>query len=471
LNAVASHPASSTSSPALPGFFAQRRARLAAELGPRTLTILASTPTAIRNNDVEHDYRQDSDLFYLSGFDEPETVLVIAPSAMIKETADAEPKPARYVLFVRPRDPAREIWDGYRAGVEGAKARFGADVAFPIDELATRLPQLMLGHDTLAHRFGNAAFDAQLLAALAFARRTGSRNGQPFPIATVDPIGALHEHRLCKSSDEIARMRTAARITGEAHKKAMALAHAGRHEHELEAVLLETFRRHGSERPAYGSIVGSGPNATILHYRRNDRRMEDGELVLIDAGCEYDYYASDVTRTFPVNGRFSDAQREIYAAVLDAQEQAIAMVRPGVTQGELHHRAVEVMTQHLVRLGILSGDVETLVKEEKFKPFYMHKTGHWLGMDVHDVGAYFGPKLAADAPVDAKMPHRKLEPGMVITIEPGLYFGIGAETAPEKYRGIGVRIEDDILVTDGGHENLTIAIPKTIADVEAACRG
>jgi Xaa-Pro aminopeptidase len=470
LNAVASQSASHPSfAPTTP--FAQRRARLVEALGARTVTVLAATPTAIRNNDVEHDYRQDSDLYYLSGFDEPETVLVIAPSALLKESADAEAKPARFVLFVRPRDPSREIWDGYRAGVEGARQHFGADMAFPIDELPTRLPQLLLGHDTLAHRFGNTAFDAQLLAALSLARRTGNRNGQPHPTRTVDPIEALHEHRLRKSSEEIARMRTAARITGEAHRKAMALAAPGRHEHELEAVLLETFRRHGAERPAYGSIVGSGPNATILHYRRNDRRMNDGELVLVDAGCEYDYYASDVTRTFPVNGRFTEAQREIYAAVLEAQEQAIAMVRPGVTQHEIHTHAVTVMTRHLVALGILSGDVETLVAEEKFKPFYMHKTGHWLGMDVHDVGAYFGPALAADAPADAKMPHRKLEPGMVITIEPGLYFGIGAETAPERYRGIGVRIEDDILVTEGGHENLTIAIPKRVDDVEAACRG
>ena len=229
------------------------------------------------------------------------------------------------------------------------------------------------------------------------------------------------------------------------------------------AALLETFRKHGSERPAYGSIVGSGPNATILHYRKNDRRLQDGDLVLIDAGCEYGYYASDVTRTFPANGRFDEVQRAVYQAVLDAQLAAIAMVKPGVTQGLLHDKAVEVLTDRLVALGVLQGDPTELIAKAAYKPYYMHKTGHWLGMDVHDVGTYFVPTE------EGVGHHRPLEPGMVITIEPGLYFGIGAETAPEKFRGIGVRIEDDVLVTESGYEVLSAGIPKTVAEVEAAC--
>jgi Xaa-Pro aminopeptidase len=302
-----------------------------------------------------------------------------------------------------------------------------------------------------------------LFGAIQGARRTAGRNGTSAPTHIVDPIEVLYEQRLRKSDDEIANMRKACQITREAHVKAMQVAAPGRYEFEIEAVLLETFRKHGSERPAYGSIVGSGPNATVLHYRRNDRRIEEGDLVLIDAGCEYGYYASDVTRTFPANGKFRGVQRDVYQAVLDAQLACVAMVKPGVTQGQIHDKAVEVLTQRLVDLGVLQGDVKELQAKDAYKPYYMHKTGHWLGMDVHDVGSYF---VAGD---DGVGKHRPLEPGMVITVEPGLYFGIGAENAPEKYRGIGVRIEDDVLVTKDGYDVLSAGIPKMVDDVEAAC--
>lgn len=451
--------------------FATRRERLLSTIGPKTAAVFVATANAIRNNDVEHDFRQDSDVFYLTGFDEPDTVLVLTPSASIKDPSadpkdkDSKPLEPKLTMFVRPKDPEREIWDGFRHGVEGAKKDFGADAAFHVDELARRLPELLAGHDAVVYRWGNASFDDRLFAAISLARRTAGRNGAAAPTRLIDPVEVLYEFRLRKSPEELAAMRRACAITAEGHTRAMALAAPGRHEYELEAVLLETFRKHGSERAAYGSIVGSGPNATVLHYRRNDRRMNDGDLVLIDAGCEYEYYASDVTRTFPVSGKFTDVQRAVYELVLEAQLAAIAMVKPGVTQGELHLEACKVLTRGLLRLGVLEGDFDELLKSEAYKPYYMHKTGHWLGMDVHDVGAYFV------ATADGKMVQRPLEPGMVITIEPGLYFGIGAEKAPERFRGIGVRIEDDILVTETGYENLTSAIPKTVEEVERACAG
>jgi len=442
--------------------FAARRDRLLAALGPRTCAVFVATPTALRNNDVEHEFRQDSDVFYLTGFDEPETVVVLANNARLKE-GDAEPRAVKFAMFVRPKDPEREVWDGHRWGVDGAKQEFGAEASFTIDELTKRLPELLARHDTVVYRWGNKAFDDRMFAAIQAARRTAGRNGAAAPTHMIDPVEVLYEQRLRKSPDEIDNMRKACRITREAHVKAMEIAAPGRYEFELEAVLLETFRKHGSERPAYGSIVGSGPNATVLHYRRNDRKIVDGDLVLIDAGCEYGYYASDVTRTFPANGKFRGVQKDVYQAVLDAQMACIEMVKPGVTQGQIHDKAVEVLTQRLVEMGVLQGDPKELVAKDAYKPFYMHKTGHWLGMDVHDVGSYF---VKGD---DGVGKHRPLETGMVITVEPGLYFGIGAENAPEKFRGIGVRIEDDVLVTENGYEVLSAGIPKMVDEVERAC--
>jgi Xaa-Pro aminopeptidase len=410
------------------------------------VALFASAPVFTRNNDVEHEYRQDSDLFYLTGFAEPGTVLVL----------DGQNK--RSTMFVRPRDPERETWDGPRAGVDGVKEHFAADDAFTIDKLAEELPKLFQNRKRLYYRLGlNRPMDDKVLEAVDRARAR-AKLGFSWPVEIVDPGTILHEMRLFKNTEDLSAMRRAAEITAEAHVRAMKATKPGMHEFQVEALLLETFRMHGSERPAYGSIVGSGSNATILHYRQNNRKMEDGELLLIDAGCEYDYYASDVTRTFPVGGAFSKQQQAIYELVLDAQEAGIEKTRKGSSLEKIHAICVDVITRGLVKLGLLNGDVDQLIKDEAYKPFYMHKTSHWLGMDVHDVGNYY---------VGGKA--RALEPGMVLTVEPGIYISKDNDKVAPEWRGIGVRIEDDILVTDDVPDNLTSAIPKTVAEVERAC--
>lgn len=428
--------------------FSERRARLLSAIHPGVL-VLFSTPTAIRNNDVEHEYRQSSDLFYLSGFDEPETVLVLS------SVAEKE----KFVLFVRPRDPERETWDGRRAGVEGALREFGADAAYPISELAARLPELLMGAPELHYSLGrHREQDDVLLTALEGARRRG-RRGPAYPTRIVDAEEKLHELRLFKSAEEVEIMRRAAQISGEAHVAAMKTAKPGMNECEIDALFRGIFRKNGCERPAYEPIVGSGVNATILHYHRNNRDMQDGELLLIDAGCELDYYASDVTRTFPVNGRFSPEQRAIYDIVLEAQDRAIDRAKAGATLDEVHVASAEVITRGLLALGLIEGPYEDALKEQRYKTYYMHRCSHWLGMDVHDVGAYYrGGK------------GRPLEPGMVLTVEPGIYISENATGPAERYRGIGVRIEDDVLVTESGNEVLTAHIPRTVDAVERACQ-
>lgn len=418
------------------------------------VAVFASAPVFTRNNDVEHEYRQDSDLFYLTGFAEPGTVLVLSRTT---PTGGGAPEYTT-TMFVRPRDPERETWDGPRAGVDGVKEHFGANVAFTIDKLSEELPKLFQNKRRLYYRLGpNRAMDDKILEGIDRARARG-RLGHAWPVEIVDPGTVLHEMRLFKTAADLAAMRKAADITAEAHLRAMKATKPGMHEFQVEAMLLETFRMHGSERPAYGSIVGSGNNATILHYRLNNRKMDDGELLLIDAGCEYDYFASDVTRTFPVGGSFSKEQQAIYELVLDAQEAGIDKTVKGGTLDDVHAACVDVITRGLHRLGILQGDIEQLKKDEAHKPFFMHKTSHWLGMDVHDVGTYhIGGKA------------RPLEPGMVLTVEPGIYISKDNDKVAPEWRGIGVRIEDDILVTDGAPENLTKAIPKTVADLERAC--
>jgi Xaa-Pro aminopeptidase len=416
-----------------------------ARSGDEAVCVFPAAPVFTRNNDVDHEFRQDSDLFYLSGFAEPGTVLVV------------DVKEKKTTMFVRPRDPDREIWDGPRWGVDGAKEHFGADEAFTIDKLAEELPRLFQNRRRLYYRLGiNRQMDDKVLEAID-KTRARAKLGISWPVEIVDPGTIIHEMRLFKSKDDLDAMRKAADITAEAHLRAMASTKPGMNEFEVEALLLETFRAHGSERPAYGSIVGSGANATILHYRQNNKKMQEGELLLIDAGCEYDYYASDVTRTFPVAGKFSKEQQAIYELVLDAQLAGIEKTRKGATLEQIHLACVDVITRGLVRLGLLSGEVEQLVKDEAYKPFFMHKTSHWLGMDVHDVGNYY---------VGGKA--RELEPGMVLTVEPGIYIGKDYDKVPPEWRGIGVRIEDDILVTEGLPENLTQAIPKTVADVQKA---
>ena len=414
--------------------------------GPDAVAIFPSAPVYTRNNDVDHDYRQDSDLFYLTGFDEPNSVLVLSG------------RDRKATLFVRPRDPEREVWDGPRAGVDGAKARFGADDAFVITELTNELPRLLQNQRRLFYRLGrDRTFDDKILEAID-RTRSRARMGVTWPTEILDPAQIVHEMRIYKVEQDLDAMRTAAKITHEAHLRAMGATKPGMHEFEVEAMLLETFRRNGSERAAYGSIVGSGANATVLHYRQNNKKMESGELLLIDAGCEYGYYAADVTRTFPVNGTFSREQQAIYELVLEAQEAGVEMTRKGSTLEGIHKKCVEVITAGLVRLGLLHGDVEKLIDTDAYKPFFMHRTSHWLGMDVHDVGAYW---------VDGNA--RPLDAGMVITVEPGIYIAKDYEKVPPQWRGIGVRIEDDILVTEGAPDNLTASIPKTVADVVRAC--
>ncbi|MFZ1866768.1 MAG: Xaa-Pro aminopeptidase [Polyangiales bacterium] len=427
--------------------FAERRRKLLEAIGDGA-AVFPAAPLALRNHDVEHPYRQDSDLYYLTGFSEPESLLVLTNQHEEHEM----------VLFVRPRKPEREIWDGPRAGVEGAVKDFGADDAFPIEELGSKLPDYIGNVERLHYRLAqNEDADAKVFDCLNLLRR-GARRGVSAPQAIIDPSMHLHEMRLRKSEAELKIMREAAAITTEAHLRAMQMARPGMHEYEIDAELLHVFRKHGSERPAYESIVGSGPNATILHYRAGNRILRAGELVLIDAGCEYDYYASDVTRTIPVSGKFSPEQRAVYEVVLQAQNASIDLVEPGVTLQDIHDCAVRTLTEGLVGIGLLEGDVDTLIEEKKHEPFYMHRTSHWLGMDVHDVGQYY---------VQGKQ--RPLEPGFVLTVEPGLYIASDAQDVDARWRGIGVRIEDDVVVQATGCDVLTAGIPKEIDEVEAAC--
>jgi Xaa-Pro aminopeptidase len=423
--------------------FEERRRRFFEAAGSG-VAVFASTPVAVRNNDVEHEYRQDSDLYYLTGFDEPESVLVLT----------SEHPEHRMVLFVRPRDKDRETWDGPRAGIDGAKADYGADAAYPIAELSKQLPEYLKDVHRLHYRIGvDRAFDSIVLDAIADVKRK-ARTGVSPPREIVDPSVVVHEMRLRKSAAEIEVMCKAAAITAEAHAAAMQLARPGRFEYEVEAEIMRVFRARGAERPAYGSIVGSGPNATILHHRRNDRRMQEGDLLLIDAGAEYGYYACDVTRTFPVSGSFSSEQRALYQIVLDAQRAAIESIRPGVTVPHVHAAAVDVLVAGLVELGLIEGPVSQALETESYKPYYMHRTSHWLGMDVHDVGDYHVHRQP-----------RLLEPGFVLTVEPGLYIAAGSPCDP-KWHGIGIRIEDDVLVTEVAHRVLTESIPKSVAELE-----
>ena len=412
---------------------------------PFSVAVFPAAPVSLRNNDVEHDYRQDSDFYYLTGLDEPDSVLVL------------DSRNRTMTLFVRPRDPAREVWVGARAGVEGAKERYLADEAFPIAELDERLADVLSDRRRVYYRLGaDRSLDDRILSAIARVRLR-QRAGVNAPSEIVDPGVLVHEMRLRKSSEELDRMRAAAGITKAAHELAMSRTRAGMHEYEVEALLFEAFRRRGAERLAYATIVGSGPNACVLHHTLNDRRIHEGDLVLIDAGCELGYYASDVTRTFPVDRDFSREQQAIYELVLESQMAAIEAVRPGGTVRAVHDAAVAVLVHGLVRLGLMTGTVDEIVSAETHKRFYMHRTSHWLGMDVHDVGAYH---------IDGKP--RPLEQGMVLTVEPGLYIAANDDTVPKQWRGIGVRIEDDLAVTQSGSEVLTAGIPKTVEELRRA---
>ncbi|MBX7191770.1 MAG: aminopeptidase P N-terminal domain-containing protein [Sandaracinaceae bacterium] len=424
---------------------------------PGDVAVITAAPVFVRNNDVEHPYRQDSDFFYLTGFDEPEAV------AVLSRVHDEH----RYVLFVRTRDPDRETWDGPRSGVDGAKDDFDADASFAIGELDAKLPGYLENARRLHYTLGrDPKMDARVLAARDLVRRR-QRFGVLWPSALVDLAETVHPMRLVKSAHEIEEMRCAARVTAEAHAAAMEVAWPGAYEHEVEAVIQRAYRRNGSPRPAYESIVGSGPNATILHYRKNDRLMEEGDLLLIDAGAEIAGYAGDVTRTFPVSGRFTAPQRAVYDVVLRAQRAAIEAVRPGATIEAIHQVTLRVITEGAIALGLIEGPLETAIGEERYKKIYMHRTSHWLGMDVHDVGAYF--VFVSSELTEKRRAPRQLEPGMVLTIEPGIYVGVRTQLSAEAepYRGVGVRIEDDVLVTPTGHEVLTAMIPKDPDEIES----
>ncbi|HAQ73305.1 Xaa-Pro aminopeptidase [Stutzerimonas nitrititolerans] len=430
--------------------YARRRQSLMARMEPNSIAILPAAPMYIRNRDVEHVYRQDSDFQYLSGFPEPEAVIALIPGREHGE----------YVLFCRERDPERELWDGLRAGQDGAIAHYGADDAFPIGDIDDILPGLIEGRERVYYAIGtNETFDHQLMEWIKMIRSKARQGAQP-PSEFVALDHLLHDMRLYKSANEVKVMRHAAEISARAHVNAMRASRAGLREYHLEAELDYEFRKGGAKMPAYGSIVAAGKNACILHYRENDAALEDGDLVLIDAGCEIDCYASDITRTFPVNGKFSPEQKAIYELVLAANEEAFKHIAPGKHWNEAHEATVRVITAGLVELGLLEGDVEELIAAEAHKAFYMHRAGHWLGLDVHDVGDY---KIGGE--------WRVLEPGMAMTVEPGIYIAADNQDVARKWRGIGVRIEDDVVVTKTGCEILTSGVPKAVAEIEALMAG
>ena len=430
--------------------YRQRREQLMAKIGSGT-AVFRSAPMAVMHNDVEYAYRQDSDFLYLTGFNEASAVAVFAPHH----------EQHKFVLFVQPKDPEKETWHGYRAGVEGAKEIYGADEAYPITELDEKLPQYLEKAERIYYHLGrDRVFNETLLKHWQRLIATYPKRGIG-PTAIEDSNIILHPMRLVKSETELALMRKAADISVEAHNHAMQFAKPGRYEYEIQAEIEHIFRLRGGNGPAYPSIVASGPNSCILHYIENNRQLQDGDLLLIDAGCAYGYYNADITRTFPVGGKFTAEQKTIYELVLEAQLQAIAEVKPGNPYSKVHETAVRVLVQGLIDLGLLSGDIEEIIKEEKYKPFYMHRTGHWLGLDVHDVGVYqYGenPQL--------------LQPGQVLTVEPGIYISPeikpveGQPEVDQKWRGIGIRIEDDVLVTPDGHQVLTAAVPKSVESLE-----
>jgi Xaa-Pro aminopeptidase len=432
----------------VPGYFKARRDALL-KANPGAVFIFPAAEETLRNPDVHHPFRQESNFQYLSGFEEPEAFLVLAP-------AKSAPGSHRMVLFVRHRDPEKEMWEGERYGVEGAQSVFGADEAYTIDEFDKKLPEIVTGAERVYYRIGlNEQVDRRVLASLEIHRRSLGRSGKSLaPIG--DPNEAVGEMRLFKSPEEVELLRKACQITALAHKTAMKDVRPGMKEYEIEALIDYTFRRHGCARLGYGSIVAGGVNATCLHYRANNDTLKDGELLLVDAGGEYGYYTSDITRTFPIGRGFTPAQARVYDIVLKAQKECVAMTKPGVTLPQIHRRAVELLTEGMLELGLLKGSRDELIKTSAFRRFYPHSTGHWLGMDVHDAGLY----NRDGAP-------RALEPGMCFTIEPGFYVQPGDKDAPAEYRNIGIRIEDDILVTSTGHEVLTKDAPKERAEIEA----
>jgi Xaa-Pro aminopeptidase len=416
------------------------------EMGEGSIAILPAAPVRVRNRDVEYPYRQDSDFYYVTGFEEPEAVAVLVPKR----------KRGEFVLFCRERDPEMELWNGIRSGLEGACSDYGADDAFPIGDIDDILPGLLENQPRVYYAMGYYPEFDQHMIAWVNRVRTRSRAGVSSPGEFVALDNLLHEMRLVKSKSELRSMTRAMEISSDAHLRAMGMCRPGMTEYQIEAELSYAFKHAGSRRAAYPSIVAGGANACVLHYTENSDTLRDGDLLLIDAGAEYDYYASDITRTFPVNGRFSKAQRALYEVVLEAQQAAIEQVQPGNHWNSPHEAAVEVLAEGLVALGLMKGRASNIIKNERYRKFYVHRTGHWLGMDVHDVGDY---KIEGE--------WRVLEPGMVMTIEPGLYVAAGDKQVARKWWNIGIRIEDDVLVTRDGHKVLTSAVPKAVDEIEA----
>ncbi|WP_028114259.1 Xaa-Pro aminopeptidase [Ferrimonas kyonanensis] len=424
--------------------FVAHRQQLLQALPQGSVALLFAAQERTRSNDTEYHFRQNSDFFYLTGFNEPDAVLMLRPGQSPES-----------VLFVRPTDKMAEIWHGRRLGVDAAPGELAVDQAYDIGQLAELLPDLVNGSDTLGYLPGQCARGDAVVAELLTTLRGGSRRGLKSPSQMLDLRPQLHEMRLHKSEAEVAVMAQAGEISAKAHIRAMQSCRPGMFEYQLEAEIAHHCAMLGARFMAYNTIVGSGDNACILHYTENEAPMGDGELVLIDAGCEYQGYAADITRTFPANGRFSDDQKALYSLVLEAEKAAIEMIKPGVSIKEANHRVLQIMVGGLVALGIMEGDVDTLIADEAYKAYYMHGLGHWIGIDVHDVGDYHSPDRS-----------RPLEPGMVLTIEPGLYIGPDAEVDP-RWRGIGIRVEDDVLVTEDGHRVLTASVAKEIDEIEA----
>ncbi len=426
--------------------FARRRKNLMALMEANSIAIIPSAHDQVRSRDTEFPFRQDSDFYYLSGFVEPEAVLVLIPGR----------KHGQFVIFCRDRDPKMELWNGFREGTDGVCENYSADDAFPIGDIDEILPGLIEGRERVYYSMGRSTdFDQQIMSWVNRIRSKEASGAVP-PGEFTDLDHMLHDLRLLKSAAELRLMRRAGEITAGAHVRAMRHCRPGMPEYQLEAEILHEFATSGARHPAYSSVVGSGGNGCIMHYVENAAKMRGGDLVLIDAGCEFEYYAADVTRTFPVNGRYSAEQRALYELVLAGQLAAIAKIKPGNHWNQPHDASVRVITEGLVKLGLLKGRIGSLVKRGAYQKFYMHKAGHWLGLDVHDVGDY---RVANE--------WRVLEPGMVMTVEPGIYISPDNRAVAKKWRGIGIRIEDDVIVTADGNEVITAGVPKTVAEIEA----
>jgi Xaa-Pro aminopeptidase len=426
--------------------YARRRKNLMGLMELNSIAIIPSARERLRSRDTEYPFRQDSDFYYLCGFTEPDAVLVLLPGR----------RHGQFVMFCRERDPAMETWNGYRAGPEGVCEQFDADDAFPIGDIDEILPGLIEGRDRVYYSLGRSEdFDRQIMAWVNSIRSKEATGAVP-PGEFTDLDHLLHDMRLIKSAAEVRLMRRAGEISARGHIRAMQRCRPGSQEYQLEAELLYEFAISGARHPAYQSIVGGGANACTLHYVDNSTKLRDGDLVLIDAGCELDHYASDVTRTFPVNGRFTRDQRLLYELVLKAHRAAIEQIRPGNHWNQPHDASVRVITAGLVELGLLRGKVDKLIERGAYRDFYMHRVGHWLGLDVHDVGDY---RVGEE--------WRVLEPGMVMTVEPGIYISAGNTRVAKKWRGIGIRIEDDVVITAEGCEVITEGVPRTVDEIEA----